>query len=242
MKTVSIFQKPDDRREAGDVRASVHSGVTLAPRVTVKPRTVAMRRQELVIVDDRSGSMSGSKIRDASNANLALLQALGEHPGLRVGIVDFGSDARIKQALMPVRDVMSSFRGLSERDIDGGTNIGGALQVAGQMLDEAHRIEPDVSRFPAVIALFSDGADTENSSPEHVAANLKSRGHTIVAIAFGGDADHSSLRAIASSPAHYYTAADGQRLADLFRKVGHTLSVSIAAGVNPTAALGQMGH
>ncbi len=240
--TVSILQNPNGRNSSASTSLrSAHAGVTLAPRITVKQRSVAACRQELVIVDDRSGSMSGSKIKEASNANLAMLNALGEHPGLRAGIVDFGSDARIKHGLTTVRDLTGSFRGLSESDIDGGTNIGGALRLAGQVLDDALRAEPDVRRFPPVIALFSDGADTDSSSPDQVAAALKSKGVTIVTIAFGTDADETMLRAIDSSPAHFYRAADGKRLAEIFRKVGHTLSVSIAAGVNPTAALGQLG-
>lgn len=156
--------------------------VRRAPRVfrqlepiQIPPAIPEPRPLELVLVIDRSSSMSGIKMMQARNAAVAAIRAL--RADARVGIVAFsgGADRVMAPVGMDQReDAISFVRGINA---SGGTNIGAAIGAANSIM----------SRDPRYIhhtVLLSDGV----SAPEpalQAARGLAGRGVSITTITLG---------------------------------------------------------
>lgn len=210
--------------------------------LAVRPRSRVVVGQDVMICNDCSPSMlDEDKLRDSSAAALAFVQGLAAQEGIRTGVVTFYSQARIKVPLMPARQASAAFHGLTKADVRDGTNIAAALRVACEAQRAARAQEPNVRSLKPVCVIYSDGMhNCDDECPEEAAAMLKRQGWTIVSVGFGTDCDSDLLRLIASSPSHFYLAADGHRLIELFRRIAYSVSVSVAAGVDPARSLGQL--
>jgi len=241
----SIFQNNPCGAASADPADARQYAIAAAakPTVTVRrTRCILPIRQACLMVRDRSWSMRGTKKRDASRASQELADELAcpqNGDSFRCGVVDFGNEAQTIHELCSARDLASSLRPIA---IKGSTDIGAGLELAASMLALDPFIVPHGARkFDPVVVLYSDGGHNGSHCPRAAATRLKQdlRG-TVVAIAFGADADEGLLRELASSPAHFYQAAAGADLRMLFAAVGRTMSASAAAGVDPRALLGAL--
>ncbi len=143
--------------------------------ITVPPAIPEPRPLELVLVIDRSSSMSGIKMMQARTAGVAAVHALRRDA--RAGVVAFSGAA--DQIMSPVGmdqiDALTAF--IQRIQASGGTNIGAALQAANSVMSH----DP---RYIHHVIVLSDGV----SAPEpaiQAAQVLAGRGVTITTITLG---------------------------------------------------------
>ncbi len=141
------------------------------------------RPLELVLVIDRSSSMSGANMSLARRGAIAAVQALREDA--RVGVVAFSGAADRVVPLMGMdqRDQIISFIGAIHAD--GGTDIGAALRAANGVVS-------DDPRYIRHVVILSDGES--DPGPALAAANaIAGRGANITAITIGPYSDLMSM-------------------------------------------------
>ncbi|MGF1469742.1 MAG: VWA domain-containing protein [Sandaracinaceae bacterium] len=143
--------------------------------IQVPPALPEPRPLELVIVIDRSSSMSGSKIRQARAAAIAAVGAL--RPDARVGVVAFSDGADRVLAPVGVERSDEVVRFIHLIVASGGTNIAAALTAANAVMSR----DP---RYLHHVILLSDGVSEE--PPALASARmLAGRGVSISAITLG---------------------------------------------------------
>ena len=142
--------------------------------ITIPPAIPEPRPLELVLVIDRSSSMSGIKMMQARNAAIAAIRAL--RADARVGVVAFsgGADRVMAPVGMDQRDEVISF--VQGIHASGGTNIGAALGAA-------NRIMSNDPRYIHHTILLSDGVSAPE--PAIAAAQVLAGRSSISAITIG---------------------------------------------------------
>jgi uncharacterized protein YegL len=181
--------------------------------------------------------MDGQKAADASAASQDLVNELARpvnKDGFSVAVVDFATTSKV---VNPLEKATTLDGKLAPLQPGGTTNITAGLQDALDILTAAEsKVEEGVTYLRPVVILFSDGQHNEGEDPRGVARRLKDKAD-LVTIAFGSDADEAALRALASSPQHFYRCANGRELRSFLAAVGATLTATIGAGVNASASL-----
>lgn len=143
--------------------------------ITVPPAIPEPRPLELVLVIDRSSSMSGSRIVQARNAGAAAIEAL--RVDARVGVVAFSGGADRVMAPVPMEqraDATAFVRGIRA---SGGTNIAAAITAANAVMSN----DP---RYIHHVIVLSDGVSAAQPAID-AATTLASRGVSISAITIG---------------------------------------------------------
>ncbi|MBS1859406.1 MAG: VWA domain-containing protein, partial [Acidobacteria bacterium] len=148
----------------------------------------------MVFLCDRSGSMSGEKIRQAKSALDFLVRQL--EPGDTFNIVAYDSDVDAfrpeLQGVTPetIRAAQSWVEGISA---GGGTNIDGALRTGLRMVDDPAR--------PNYLILLTDGQPTAGETQEaRIVANAAQENHAqarVFAFGIGFDVNARLLEGIA---------------------------------------------
>lgn len=143
--------------------------------ITVPPAIPEPRPLELVLVIDRSSSMSGIKIMQARNAGVAAVRAL--RSDARVGVVAFSGAA--DRVMAPVGSdqfdqAVSFIQGIQA---SGGTDIGSALRAANSVMSN----DP---RYIHHVILLSDGVSATEPALQAAQA-LAGRGVSITTITLG---------------------------------------------------------
>jgi Ca-activated chloride channel family protein len=164
----------------------------------------------LMLLIDKSGSMSGDKIELAKDAAKAAVEILQKNDKIGVGAFDDG--------VMPlVRMQSASNRARILSDIgrlapSGGTNIAGALQHGFENL----AITP--ARVKHIILLTDGHSDTQNIFTEIIPA-LRLEDITVSTVAVGSGADTTTLRRIAEGGGgRYYYTNDPYNVPRIFMK------------------------
>ncbi len=200
--------------------------------------TIALRRAELVLVLDHSGSMQASDVKptrlaaavSAANAFLDQLPA-----SVRVGVVAFSTLPDV--LLAPTTDRASVRQAIDSQVAIGATATGDALADALAMLRRGAG-----RRGRAAIVLLSDGAANEGQDPLAVAAQAARDDVSIDTVALGTAAgtltspdplnppipvppDPQLMHQIArASGGRFFTAQDADRLDSIYRGLGTQLS------------------
>jgi Ca-activated chloride channel family protein len=143
--------------------------------ITIPPAIPEPRPLELILVIDRSSSMSGIKIQQARSAAVAAVRSL--RADARVGVVAFSGAA--DRVMAPVGmdqagDVISFIQGIHA---SGGTNIAAALRAA-------NAITSGDPRYIRHVILLSDGV-SEPSEALSAAQAIAGRGISISTITLG---------------------------------------------------------
>lgn len=140
---------------------------------------------DVVVAIDASKSMLARDVQPSrlERAKLELTTLLDELKGDRVAIVVFAGDAFIQCPLTSDYAAAKMFLRAVDPDAmpQGGTNIGAALLLSRQVLDNADRGAKD-----KVIVLISDGEDLEGEITEGVDA-LKEAGAQVLAVGIGSE-------------------------------------------------------
>lgn len=143
----------------------------------------------IMLVIDKSGSMSGAKIQLAKRAAVATSEAI--NPRDLIGVVGFDSEAQTVLDLTSAGDRATVTSNIASLDADGGTFLFPALEIAHESLQESS------ARRKHVIIL-SDG-QTNGFGYEEMAQLMAADGITISTVGIGEGADMKLLEAIASA-------------------------------------------
>jgi len=197
---------------AVDRRAVLHNGDgTVHIEVTIRTppaeRPAVRQATDMIVIVDRSGSMSGGKIYFAQEALRQLIDRL--RPEDRFGLVAYDTYA---QTLIPLEyasdRAQKRWRHVVDRlNVRGNTNMSHGLDLGQQMLEDAR-----LSNRPARLLLLSDGlANTGDSSFEGLTrrARRAARGQYVLStMGIGADFDERLMTALASAGtgAFYYLA------------------------------------
>lgn len=148
------------------------------PRI---PHRVPVGDASVVLVLDHSGSMAADDVRPTrlAAANRAARTFAGQLPSsARLGAITFSSSPDSVQ--QPVPDHRAALALLASAQAGGGTNTGGALELALQILHATSRTHP-----PSAVVLLSDGAANAGPSALSVAAQARRDHIPIYTVALG---------------------------------------------------------
>ena len=162
----------------------------------------------VVLVVDRSGSMSGSPLEDTKKAVANFVKSVEDD--IRIGLVAFDDRAEV---IAPISDNRTPIlQGINSIYDGGGTSIYLGLQQAG--------IELEGESGKKIVILLSDGADGDASRIDAVLEDLKRKNIYVYTIGFGG-ADTEYLSYIATSCGGKFIQADSSEvLGEIYSAIG----------------------
>lgn len=196
--------------------------LTAAPDIVSNPT-------DIVLVLDRSGSMTGSPLADMKLGAKTFIDIIDEATdsskdgqigsGSQMGVVSFSNTAVADTQLTTSVDVLkTAVDGLTA---GGNTNHADAFNKAMQLFDPT-------SANAKVIVIFTDGNTTTGAPPSPVAAAARAQGITIYCIGLiGSDGlDISALNDWATDPdsSHVAVTPDAADLEELFAELAANIS------------------
>ena len=202
--------------------------------------TVPVRSASIMLVSDESGSMAADDVQPTrlAAAERAANQLIDALPGsVRLGAIAFSDRTNAVQAPDPnhaaAREVIDG------QNADGGTDTGGALDLALQLLHATKKGHP-----VSAIVLLSDGAANEGPDPVTVARQAAADRIPIFTVALGTQngvlrspdpfvppqavpPDPQLMQAIAqTSHGRSFNAQTADRLSSIYRQLGSSLGSS----------------
>jgi len=192
-------------------------------------------RSDILLLFDNSNSMRDLGKIDAAKAAVRQFIDRVDFNRHRVGLAPFSDSAYVAQPLTFNRDfLVRALNGLAEPN--GGTNIAAAITLGdNELLAAGRRVAVPI------LVLLTDG----RSSAEPMfaaAARARARGVVLFAVGLGADAAQDELRAVASSPEHYYFAPGPEALAEIYTRIANLIrevmitDVVIRETLDPDAA------
>ncbi len=214
----------------GDKRAGPAAlvlGETAAVTLTLAARCPSSTRvigADIVLVMDRSGSMTGPKLAAARGAARAFAELLDIRHH-RLGLVSFSDDATVDVPLTDsVADVID---GLERLVPEGETNMAAAVGAALQHLRDRGRAEA----LP-VIVLLTDGQYTGAAAdPRPIAADARAWGAQIYTIGLGSDVASDVLTAVAGDLSRYFFAPAPSELFPIYSQILRLVLASLAGNL-----------
>lgn len=170
------------------------------------------KQADIALVIDVSGSMEGDKIEQARSAAQRFLDLLP--PQNRVTLITFNDVIMQQNELAPFEQVEGQVRSQIDGMVaTGGTALYDAVAAAADFLDQG-----EGNRIRAIVVL-SDGQDTGSMTSLNDLTQLD-RGEQnpllIFPVAYGGDADISSLNTIARTSSTKVISGDESGIQQLF--------------------------
>jgi uncharacterized protein YegL len=178
---------------------------------TPSPNTV-----DVMLVIDRSGSMSGTLLDDAKEANKVFIDELSLPPD-QVGVVSFASTASLDHQLsVDDQSIKSAIEGLVGSGV---TYLADGINTAQNELTSSRHDPNNIS----IMILLSDGKSIDD--PIAAAKYAKSAGTIIFSIGLGEFADEVTLKAVASGLDYYYFAPTSNELNYIYKQIAWRLSI-----------------
>lgn len=164
----------------------------------------------VVIVFDRSGSMSNDPLRAAKDAALAFIDALP--PEVDIGLVSFSTDATVDVPITQDRNALKS--AVEVLDSDGNTSLYDAVILATTLFD------PGVSR--KVLVVLSDGGDNDSvATLDEAVASVQ--GLTVEMIELATEESNRAALDQLAAPLPVRSTADPAQLEALYTSVAQRL-------------------
>ena len=173
---------------------------------------------DVVLVMDRSASMSAAALRDAKNAAIEFVNR-SDLTRDRVALVTFDTDAILESGLTQNRDLLIA--SIGSVSSGGGTDIAEGINVARTELLNATQNK--------VIILFSDG-QSDNEAALREAFLAKVSDTLMITIGLGNGIDVETLTAAASTPLDFYLSPSSENLSDVYNQI--SVTVGCGAPVN----------
>lgn len=184
---------------------------------------------DIVLLLDRSGSMSGSALANLKNGAKKFIEIIDESTdgsedgqignGSRIGIVSFADTAT--QDTQLITSVATLNAAVDALTAGGATNHADAFTKGLQLFNPA-------STNAKVMVMFTDGVTTAGGNPNTVATLAKSQGVIIYSIGLSGNGgiDEQALRDWASDPdsAYVVITPDDEELEDLFEDLARNIA------------------
>jgi len=224
-----LYQKPDPCTVEGDKTAqpdTVDAGDKVWVTITLHGLDdcpVTAEHADVMLVVDRSGSMSGTPLQDAKNAAKAFVDRLDlSSGGDQVGLVSYSDSATLNHQLSTsASSVKAAIDGL----VSGGyTNITDGINKAQAELETSRH---DPANQPVII-LMTDGVHNVGAVPGPAADAAKAKGTRIFTIGLGS-VDEAQLQSLASSPSDYYYAPTSSDLEAIYQQIAGALMTGVPA-------------
>jgi Ca-activated chloride channel family protein len=195
----------------------------------------------IVLVMDKSGSMSGEKMKLAQEAASRTVDLLREKDTL--GVLGFDSSPHWYVEPQKLNDKSGVIQKINAIPADGGTEIYTAVEEAFAKLSKV-----DAQRKH--IILLTDGQSSTTQSYEALTADMQKENITMSTVAIGTDADQSLLKQLADlAKGRYYAAVDQTTIPAIFSReavlisrtyvVNQPFVPALAGGTDWHAFLGQ---
>ncbi|MFC4247614.1 VWA domain-containing protein [Natribaculum luteum] len=171
---------------------------------------------DLMLVIDESGSMSGSRIKNARKASKRFVGALLEDD--RAGLAGYASGSRLIHELTDDTEQLNT--SIDSISAGGSTNTGAGLNTALTELEENGNDDRK-----QVIILLSDGHTNIGPDPVGVAEKAAKQNIEISTVGLGSGADENELQTIASTTGgDYYHVTNSNDLPDTFQRIAENQS------------------
>jgi len=190
------------------------------------------RSPDVVLVLDRSGSMSGQAFEDLKAAAKTLVDRLDLSTD-QVGVVSFSSQATLDQPLTRAAGAVRA--AIDAMTATGDTNIAEAIRTAQAELTSPRRVAGNVP----VMILMSDGQPTTGGDPSAAAADAKAAGTRVFTIGLGSGVDPDLMRALASAPGDYFYAPDSGQLDAIYQQIAGVIGGGVATNITIIDRLSQ---
>jgi Mg-chelatase subunit ChlD len=178
-------------------------------------------KADVMLVLDRSGSINSTELGELKTAAKAFVDALAlSADGAHAGEVSFATTASLDAHLTDNGAVVKAV--IDALASGGFTNLKDAIDLAaGELENPGDGHDRSDVDSPDIIVIITDGnpnrPEAATAAAEAVAAATaaKAAGATIYVVGVGNDVDTAYLRdEIATSPAHYFEAADFASLSE----------------------------
>lgn len=214
----------------GDKRAgpsTVVLGQTAAVTLTLAarcPNSTRVIGADIMLVMDRSGSMSGAKMAAAQGAaqSFAELLDIRYH---RLGLASFSDGASVDVPL--TTSVAAVIDGLGQLSPAGETNMAAAIDQALRQLQNFSRPEA----LPVIILLTDGQYSASTADPRIVAAEARNWGAQVYAIGLGEDVVADLLEAVTGDPARYFPAPTPSELYPIYSQILRMVLASLAGNL-----------
>jgi len=182
-------------------------------------------QRDIYLVIDVSGSMADqSKIIFAKNAAIEFVNAfqLDNSSDYRIGLIAF--EARVNTLAKLTDDPSGLKDAISLLQARGDTAMGDAIRTADDLFSQESG-----SDARKTVLLLTDGVSNTGMNPITAAQNAKGSGLTIFTVAYGNDADFSTLNQIATmTGGKFYKALSGQDLVTTFANIADVMISPVA--------------
>ncbi len=211
------------KRAAPDI-VTLGESVSIELGLDIQCRPGTQRQADIMLVLDRSSSMSGLKL-DAARAAASRFVSQLDLTRHRAGLVSFSDLVSLDQPLTgdgaALRAVLDSIRS------DGSTDIGTAMERALDHLAEAGR----PGAMP-VLLLMTDGKPTREGQPYidalRTAARARGRGALVYVVGLGDDVVTELLVTMAGGPERYFFAPSADQLNAIYSQLSGTVGEVVA--------------